>query len=151
MKNRELVANLNGIYALREREQEREKKKEPKIFAGVPLLIISRNLRALEKEYNENYVKDLQELRGKYYVKKETEVTVPADKESGVEEHKEKREIEVLRPDADEAEYNKELNTLLDLDVSVPITRINIHLLEGVTDARDADAVEFMVDYGVGD
>lgn len=150
MKNRELVANLNGIYALRKREQEREQKKELKAFTGVPLLIISRNLRSMEKEYNENYAKDLQELREKYFTSKEAEVTIPANKKEGIEEHKEKREIEVLRPDVEEADYNKELNELLDLDVNVPIMRIALNMLESVTDSLDADAIEFMVDYGTG-
>ncbi len=147
MKNRELIANLNKLYALREREMERGKKGKEKSIKGVPLLIIARNIRSMEKEYNDNYLKDYQELREKFYVKKNAEVTIPADKKNGVEERKEKREIEVLRPNMVEEGYEKELNELLDFEVTVPIKMIAIDLLNKVEDSLDADAIEFMVDY----
>jgi hypothetical protein len=144
MKNREIIANINGIIDFRSREAKRDKK----TITGHPLLIMSRNFRTLVKEYEENYSKDLQELNAKYYDKKEVDVTVPADKEKGIEEHTERRTVDVLKPWMKEEDHKKELNELLDLDVTVPVMKVNIALLESVTDAQDADALEFMTDYG---
>ena len=144
MKNREIIATLNGLYALRERENKREK--PDKVFTGRILFAMSRNLRTLEKEYNENYVKDLQGIREKYYVAKEEDVTVPANEHDGTEEHTEKRRIEVLKPGCSEDEYMKELNELLDIQVDLNITKVPCSDLDKVYDFKDMDAIEFMVE-----
>jgi hypothetical protein len=147
MKNREIIANINNLYALRKRESERN----PKTIIGKPLLILSRNLRMLEEEYSDNYMLDLKALRERYYEKKEVEVTVPADEEKGIKEHTEKRAIESLNADMKKEDYDKELQELLDLDVDVPIMKVSVDLLGSVADAKDADALEFMTDYGAAD
>lgn len=147
MKNREIIANINNLYALRKRESERKQK----TIIGKPLLILSRNLRMLEEEYNDNYMLDLKALRERYYEKKEVDVTVPADEGKGIEEHTEKRMIESLKADLFREDYDKELQELLDLDVDVPIMKVSVDLLGSVADAKDADALEFMTDYGAAD
>lgn len=144
MKNKEIVATLNGLYGVRKREEERTK--DEKVFTGRVLFIMSRNLRTLEKEYNENYLKDLQTLREKYYTTKETEVVVPADKEKGTEEHKENRKIEVLKPDCTEEEYIKELNELLDIEAKIDISKVSAADVENVYDFKDMDVIQFMVE-----
>lgn len=144
MKNREMIATINSLFELRKREQDRSK--DEKVFTGKVLFTMSRNLRSLEKEYSENYSKDLQELREKYYVSKEIDVTIPEDDEKGIEEHVEKRKVEVLKPGCTEEQFNKELNELLDIDVSVNISKISPDELGNVYDFRDMDAIEFMVE-----
>lgn len=144
MKNREIIGTLNGLYDLRKREEKREK--DEKVFTGRVLFTMSRNLRTLEKEYNENYLKDLQSLREKYYTPKETEVTVPANKEKGTEEHKEKRNVEVLKPNCTEQQFQEELAELLDIDIKVDISKVSPEAVENVYDYRDMDVIQFMVE-----
>lgn len=141
MKNREIINAIDNLSILKNRQVE----KGEKLFSGKALLIISRNLRALWKEYSENYLEDLKELREKYYVTKETEVTVPADEENGVEEHKETRSVEVLKPELKEEDWNKELQELLDVDVKVPILYLSFDDLDSLTSYADAEAIDFMV------
>lgn len=97
------------------------------------------------KEYNENYYKDYEELRERYYVKKDQEVTVPEDKEKGIEEHKEKQQIEVMKPNCKEEDYEKELNELLDLEVKVPLSFLTYDDLDLLDDYADAERIDFMV------
>lgn len=144
MKNREMITTLNALYEARKREENR--KEDEKVFTGVLLFTMSRNLRTLEKEYNENYLKDLQELRAKYYETEEREVIVPADAERGIEEHTEKQKVDVLKSGQTEAEYVKELNTLLDLEADVPIRKVTIDDVSAIYDFHDMDAIDFMVE-----
>lgn len=144
MKNREMIDTLNGLYALRAREEKREKAE--KVFTGRVLFIMSRNFRTLNKEYSENYLKDLQELREKYYIIKETEVIVPGDAEKGIKEHKETKKVEVLKPTCTEQQYHEELSELLDIDVKIEISKVSSEAVENVYDFRDMDAIQFMVE-----
>lgn len=144
MKNRELIATLNGLYDLRKREEKREK--EEKVFTGRVLFLMSRNLRTLEKEYNENYLKDLQELRSKYYISKEKEVVIPEDAVKGIKEHKETKKVEVLKPDCTENQFQEELGVLLDIEVKPNISKVAPEDLANVYDFKDMDAIQFMVE-----
>ena len=106
-----------------------------------------RNFRSLLEEYKANYEKDMQSLKDKFFAKKETDVTVPADEAAGVEEHTEKREIEVLKPDCTQEQYEKELNELLDLETrKIQIAKIKADDLVDVKDFRVAMALDFMVE-----
>lgn len=144
MKNRELIGALNALYDARKREEERGKAE--KVFTGTLLFAMSRNLRILEKEYNENYLKDLQAIKDKYYDTEEKEVVIPADVENGIEEHKEKQKIAVLKPEQTEAEYVAEINTLLDIEVDLGVKKAAVDEVKNIYDFRDMDAIQFMVE-----
>lgn len=144
MKNRELIGTLNALYDARKREEERDK--DEKVFTGTLLFAMSRNLRILEKEYNENYLKDLQAIKDKYYDTEEKEVVIPADAEKGIEEHKEKQKIAVLKPEQTEMEYAAEINTLLDFEVDLGVKKVAVDEVKNIYDFRDMDAIQFMVE-----
>lgn len=144
MKNRELIGTLNALYDARKREEERGK--DEKVFTGTLLFAMSRNLRILEKEYNENYLKDLQAIKDKYYDTEEKEVVIPADVENGIEEHKEKQKIAVLKPEQTEMEYAAEINTLLDFEVDLGVKKVAVDEVKNIYDFRDMDAIQFMVE-----
>lgn len=147
MKNIELINRINYLDAVLSAEKERDKTGEKKWFnSGRVHLIITRNLRAFLKEYHENYEKDLMALREKYYTTKETEVTVPADEAAGIEEHTETRQIEAIRPDMVEDGFLKERNTLLNLEISVPVAKIKPEDLDDVPTVEDAQNFDFMVE-----
>ena len=141
MKNRELIAGINFLADVKERQI----KKGKKIFTGRALLIVTRNLRTMLNEYKENYEKDYDELRGRYYVMKEQEVTIPEDKEKGIEEHKEKQQVEVMKPNCKEEDYMRELNELLDLDVKIPLLYLTLDDLVLLDNYEDAERIDFMV------
>lgn len=145
MKNREMIGHINDLDAIIGEEQKREASE--RVFNGRAFLLMARNFRALMAEYKANYEKDLQSLKEKFYTKKETEVTVPANETAGTEEHTEKREVEVLKPDCTQEQYEKELTELLDLDVSkVEIAKIKVDDLVAVKDFNVAMALDFMVE-----
>ena len=59
----------------------------------------------------------------------------------------EKREIEVLKPDCTQEQYDKELSELLDLETrKIQISRIKADDLVDVKDFRIALALDFMVE-----
>lgn len=144
MKNRELIGTLNALYDARKREEERGK--DEKVFTGTLLFAMLRNLRILEKEYNENYLKDLQAIKDKYYDTEEKEVVIPADVENRIEEHKEKQKIAVLKPEQTEMKYAAEINTLLDFEVDLGVKKVAVDEVKNIYDFRDMDAIQFMVE-----
>lgn len=144
MKNQELIGHINALDKIIKFES--EKSDSEKMFSGRVKLLMMRNFRAMLKEYHENYEKDMGDLHVRFFVTEETDVTVPADEASGIEEHTEKRKVEVLRPDCTQEQYDEELKTLLDLDVSVKISKIKLDDVEKVTDFSIVDALDFMVE-----
>lgn len=144
MKNKEIIGTLNALYDARKREEERDK--DEKVITGTLLFAMSRNLRALEKEYNDNYLKDLQAIKDKYYDTEEKEVIIPADAENGIEEHKEKQKITVLKSERTEMEYAAEVNALLDFEVDFEVKKVTVDEVKNIYDFRDMDAIQFMVE-----
>lgn len=146
MKNSEMIYHINDLDAIIAAERNKKNIKD-RIFNGRAFLLITRNYRSLLEEYKANYEPDYNELRNKFYITKESEVIIPADEESGIEEHIEKRQIEVLKPDCTEEEYKKELMELLDLDTrNIQIAKIKADDLVNVSDYDIAMALDFMVD-----
>lgn len=141
MKNGELIMRINFLSDIKKRQIENGEK----LFKGGALLIVSRNLRAMYKEYSENYLKDLEELRGRYYENKESEVMIPADEESGIGEHMAKKSVEVLKPDCKEEDFQREWNELLDMEVTVPLSYLTYADLSGLEKYEDAEMIDFMV------
>lgn len=145
MKNREMIACINNLDAIL--TQERDRPVNERIFNGRAFLLMNRNLRSLLEEYRANYEKDLQILKEKFYTKKEKEVIIPADPENGTKEHKEKKSIEVLKPNCTQEQYDKELNELLDLETrKIQISKIKADDLADVRDYAVAIALDFMVE-----
>lgn len=145
MKNREMIACINNLDAIL--TQERDRPVNERIFNGRAFLLMNRNLRSLLEEYRANYEKDLQILKEKFYTEKEKEVIMPADPENGTKEHKEKKSIEVLKPDCTQEQYDKELNELLDLETrKIQISKIKADDLADVRDYAVALALDFMVE-----
>lgn len=145
MKNKEMIAHINDLDAIIGEEQRREVSE--RIFNGRAFLLMTRNYRSLLEEYKANYEKDYNGLREKFFVKKEKEVVIPADKDAGIEEHKEKQEVDVLRPDCTQEQYDAELAELLDLKTrKIQIAKIKAEDLVGVKDFRVALALDFMVE-----
>lgn len=144
MKNRELVAHINHLNEIV--GGEKRKAAHERLFSGRVNLLMVRNLRAMYKEYGDNYGKDLSELHSRFYTTKETDVVIPADEENGIGEHTEKRTAEALKPDCTQEQYDEELNTLLNLEVSVPISMIKPEDVERVPDFETLDKLDFMIE-----
>ncbi len=145
MTNREMIGHANDLNAIIMEEQKRPVAE--RVFNGRAFLLMMRNHRSLLEEYRANYEKDLQALREKFYTRKETDVTVPADEAAGTEEHVEKREIEVLKPDCTEEQFKKELDELLSLETrKIQIAKIKADDLVNVKDFSVAMALDFMVE-----
>lgn len=145
MRNREMIGHINDLDAIIVEEQKRPAAE--RVFNGRAFLLMMRNYRSLLEEYKANYEKDLQALRDKFYTRKEADVTVPADEAAGTKEHVEKREIEVLKPDCTQEQYDKELSELLDLETrKIQISRIKADDLVDVKDFNVAMALDFMVE-----
>lgn len=146
MKNREMIGHINDLDAIIAMENKKENIRD-RIFNGRAFLLIARNYRSLLEEYKANYEPDLKSLREKYYVTEEQEVAIPADEAAGTEERKEKRKVEVLKPDCTEEDFNKELQELLDLKTrKIQIAKIKADDLADVRDYGIAMALDFMVE-----
>lgn len=144
-KNREMIGHINDLDAIIGEEQKRPA--SDRIFNGRAFLLMMRNFRSLLEEYKANYEKDYGLLRDKFFTKKETEVVIPADKAAGIEERKEKRELEVLKPDCTQEQYETELDELLDLETrKIQISKIKADDLVNVKDYAVAMALDFMVE-----
>lgn len=128
MTNRELVNNLNALNEVMFEEDKLPDDK--KMFSGRVHLIMVRNIRAMMKEYNENYIKDLTEIRSKHYDSDEVDGEMKLTLKDGIEQK-----------EADEA-----LNTLLDLEIDVPITKILLEDVEKVPDIGTVEKLNFMVE-----
>lgn len=144
MKNRELIVHIDHLNEIV--GEEKRKTAPERFFSGRVNLLMVRNLRAMYKEYSDNYEKDLNELHSRFYTTKETDVTIPADEENGIEEHTEKRTVEALKPDYTQEQYNEELSTLLELEVSVLISMIRPEDVEKVPDFETLDKLDFMIE-----
>lgn len=138
MKNRELIEHINGLSALKERA------KGEKILSPIAMLYVSRNLRTMANEYNTHYVKDLEEVKAKYLEHKQIDVTIPATETEP--EHVEKRVQDVFRQGANHEDFEREINTLLDMDVNVPICKVGVDAITALVEMDDVDAIEFMVE-----
>lgn len=145
MTNREMIGHINDLNTII--TEDNNKPVKERVFNGRVYLLMKRNRRSLLEEYRVNYEKDYNELCEKFYTKKETEVTIPADEKAGVEEHTEKRSVEVLKPDYTKEQFEKELNELLDLETrKIQISKIRLDDLEDVRDYALAAALDFMVE-----
>lgn len=137
MKNKEMIGHINDLNVIIEEEQKRPISE--RIFNGRAFLFIMRNFRSLLEEYKANYEKDYASLREKFYTKGNTL--------EGPEKHTGEQEIEVLKPDCTQEQYEKELEELLDLDTrKIQISKIKAEDLVDVRDHMVIMALDFMVE-----
>jgi hypothetical protein len=145
MKNIELINRINYLSSLL--QQEKTKTVDERWFEPKHYLIINRNLRAMSKDYEENYAKELEKLNKEFYEEKEEEVTILADEEKGIEEHTEKQTKRVLREGKTEEDFQNRLAELLNFDgVDVPILKLKQDDIAKVMSIGDIQMLDFMVE-----
>jgi len=119
MSNKDLIQRCNALDDLLTAED----KSGSSEFSGVVLLKMTRNLRAMVAEYENNYSLDYKRYLKRYY----------AD------------DGKTLLPDVKKEDAEKELSELLNFEVDVPISTIKPEDVENVHSVSKIMALDFMI------